>query len=341
MGLDLYSICLSQSPSGDLSILDDTTIFEIGSITKTFTYAAMIKVLDEHNIRIISSIRSSLPQNLLARNPGLGKITWKQLATHTSGLSNLPYSLSDKATLTGTFGAILAEHLLNNPYEYFSKDHVFEYLASATQDEKSPSEFRYSNLGVGLLGLLLSEMEGESYQELIENKVLSPLNMGSTTAGTAVHQDRAIAGYAQYRKFGPIVVTAQVAPWIFHDVMAGAGAISAPLADMITYLRYSIKEYERPYFNNPDHTASLGDKDTAIVNLGWFAAPLPDESKGDVVFHNGRTGGFNSFLGFSNIKQVGIVILTNGTRDVTPLGAGLVGLLIDESMNEEPTDEGS
>jgi len=169
-----YSTCFSQSPTEDGFELNDESIFEIGSITKTFTYAAMLKVLDKHNIRLTSEIGLYLPKAISQKNPELAKVTWEQLTTHSSGLSREPTGYNWTTLLTQ-----LKVLSFGNAWEPFTVDYVNNYLESATLNKDQYAS--YSNLAVGLLGVLISELEGKSYAQLITDEIAVPLNMTATS----------------------------------------------------------------------------------------------------------------------------------------------------------------
>ena len=315
---------MSQSPINNSAILDNSSVFEIGSITKTFTYAAMLKTLNNHNIEIDSPIADYLPKNIMQLNPNIGNITWQQLATHTSGLSRMPMGW-DLVTAKSLFELCT----LGNPYEGFTTEYIYDYLLS-TDIEKADKELgSYSNLAVGLLGLLLSEVENKSYPQLIADYITSPLNMTSTTVNLPTKKDKMVNGYGQYRRLGSLVVSAQSAPSIFSNGLAGAGAIRSSTKDMMIYLKNSMKDYKNSVFQEAKYTSRLSEK--GKVNLGWIVVDMPGKLGESIIAHDGATGGFRSYLGFVESEDIGVIILTNGTRSVTSLGKNILQILAKES----------
>ena len=319
-----YFVCMSQSPINNSATLDNSSVFEIGSITKTFTYAAMLKTLNNHNIEIDSPIADYLPKNIMQLNPNIGNITWQQLATHTSGLSRMPMGW-DLVTAKSLFEMCT----LGNPYEGFTTEYIYDYLLS-TDIEKADKELgSYSNLAVGLLGLLLSEVENKSYPQLIADYITSPLNMTSTTVNLPTKKDKMVNGYGQYRRLGSLVVSAQSAPSIFSNGLAGAGAIRSSTKDMMIYLKNSMKDYKNSVFQEAKYTSRLSEK--GKVNLGWIVVDMPGKLGESIIAHDGATGGFRSYLGFVESEDIGVIILTNGTRSVTSLGKNILQILAKES----------
>jgi CubicO group peptidase (beta-lactamase class C family) len=229
-----------------------------------------------------------------------------------------------------TVGSLFSNNVLGNPNENLDKNYVFEYLATTElalneEPNETLAKVEYSNLGVGLLGLILSELEVKSYAQMIQDNVLSPLNMQATTAGYPTNKDKMVAGYGQFRTIGSMVLTAESDRWTFADVLAGAGSINADLSDMMKYLQHSMKSYQQPLYQDNSHLVPIGTK--SQVNLGWLVTPLNDEKTANFVYHNGGTGGFRSFLGFDESSKTGVVILSNGTRFVDALGKDILSAL--------------
>jgi CubicO group peptidase (beta-lactamase class C family) len=317
--------CFSQAKGAQQLPTNGDSVFEIGSITKTFTNAAMIKILAKHNIAISSAIGDYLPDSIRTRNPKLAKVTWAQLSTHTSGLSSFPFDWN--LVSARSFFEIFT---LGNSAKYLSESYVSDYLEQVLiedpLDNSEQKKAQYSNMGVGLIGLLLSQIEEKSYSQLIEDTVLKPLQMSQSIAGAPKAGSKAVDGYGQFRRMGSLLITAKAAPTLFSDAMAGAGAINSTLEDMMKYLNNSMAQYATPVFQNALYTSSLSAKTT--VNLGWIVTPLNEPSQHQLIMHNGGTGGFRSFMGFEQTNQVGIVILSNGTRMVDPLAEEILQLFV-------------
>jgi CubicO group peptidase (beta-lactamase class C family) len=326
-----YLSCFSQAADDQSMPTNGDSVFEIGSITKTFTNAAMIQVLAKHNIAISSAIGNYLPETIRARNPSLAKVTWAQLSTHTSGLSSFPFDWN--LVSARSFFEIFT---LGNSAKYLSEKYVLEYLEQVQienqLDNDQTANAQYSNMGVGLMGLLLSQIEGKSYSQLIEDTVLTPLNMNQSIVGAPKQDAKAVDGFGQYRRMGPILISAKADPTIFSDAMAGAGAVNSSLEDMMKYLNNSMVQYQSPLFQKGLYASSMS-KQTS-VNLGWIVTPLYDSGQPTLVMHNGGTGGFRSFMGFEQTNQVGIVILSNGTRMVDPLAEEILQLFVKPSQTE-------
>jgi len=91
------------------------------------------------------------------------------LATHHSGLPRLPSNILLKSIIYNS-----------NPYEHYSRADLYDYLKTYTPKSKPKRKVAYSNLGMGLLGNILADIDGVSYEELIQQRILQPLGMNQT-----------------------------------------------------------------------------------------------------------------------------------------------------------------
>lgn len=314
-----YSTCFSQSPPEDDFELNGNSIFEIASITKTFTVSAMIKVLDKHNIQLTSEIGPYLPKSISSKNHELTKVTWEQLATHSSGLSREPSGYNWTTMLTH-----LNALRFGNAWDPFTTDYVNDYLSSAKLNKEEYAS--YSNLAFGLLGMLISDLENKSYAQLIADEIALPLNMTATRTNSYASADKAVQSYGQYRRTGNLVITTKSASAKFSEALAGAGAISSSLSDMMLYLDDRMQAYQTPIFQQEKYVVPT--KKGAKVNLGWPVLSLSPDNAKNIVLHDGMVGGFVSFIGFDESSDVGVVIFANGTREVTGLGLDVLKQLI-------------
>ncbi|MFI5132310.1 MAG: serine hydrolase domain-containing protein, partial [Chitinophagales bacterium] len=138
---------------------DSATIFEIGSITKTFTAYVLENVLQEKSISDSSSILQYLPDSV-QQNKSLQSISFLSLLNHTSGLPRLPGNIE----LSGMA-----------PYDHYTIAHLFTYLKSCTPQAAGHSS--YSNLGAGLAGVLAQRISGKTYNELLSEYIFHPFKI--------------------------------------------------------------------------------------------------------------------------------------------------------------------
>ena len=265
----------------------DDTVYEIGSITKTFTGTLLADMVLNKELTLETTIGELLPgaNNYPAE---LRRISLGRIATHSSGLPRLP----------GNLFATTKDPA--NPYASYTPEHLDAFLRAFVPPADPKPE--YSNLGFGVLGYALATKAGTSYEDLITERVLAPLGMRHTViALTDSHRARLAPGHAG----GKVV-----ANWDL-PTFAGAGALRSTTADMTKYLTALL--------NPPDtrvgraiHMAREPRTDFTSgmrIGLGWITRKTDDGR--DLIWHNGGTGGYRSFIGVIPAAKVGLVVLTN------------------------------
>lgn len=98
-------------------------------------------------------------------------ITLEELATHQSGFPRLASNYLKRILLN-----------MDNPYKNYSINDLYDYLKSYTPKPKYERKVDYSNLGMGLLGYILAQVNNTSYHELMQTKLTKPLDMNNTYA---------------------------------------------------------------------------------------------------------------------------------------------------------------
>lgn len=276
---------------------DAHTVFEIGSATKTFTATLLAEDIVEGKLKLDAPVASLLPGfKLPSRN---GKvITLENLATQHSGLPGLPDNL-DSADAS-------------DPYADYDAARLKDFLARYTLPRDPGASYEYSNLGVGLLGYALAVHAGTSYEGVLKRRIFDPLSMHeSGIALDNAMRARLAAGHDERGQ--------PVHNWNFQ-VLAGAGGIRSTGADMLRYLRANMGAAPSTLYPAMQlaQQQRLGDGHGAErIGLIWMTQPAAD---GKVIMHNGMTGGYASFLGFTADRKRGVVVLVNAQRSVDDLG---------------------
>lgn len=294
------------------------TYFEIGSITKTFTAVAVMKMLMEESNQVDTKIRSYLPTDLPTLNRNGTELTFKHLLTHTSGLPYMPDNLT-------------AEFYLNTAkgWQQYDQNKLLTYLKNVRLSSDPFTRFQYSNTGMGVLGYILSRRNNLDYGRVIARDVLQPIGMKETTAYfEETDATRWATGYANGK---------ETAYWKTLKALDGAGVLKSTTDDMLRYAAFNLTPTNTPvgravlacqtlYYPVYD----VREHDKVRGCLGWFEYTnnkLPGET---FLFHNGGTGGFNSELYISKKNQSALVILynTDGSNDARQqLTSGLLKLI--------------
>jgi D-alanyl-D-alanine-carboxypeptidase/D-alanyl-D-alanine-endopeptidase len=270
---------------------DGQILYEIGSITKVFTGILLARAEAEGRVALDDPIRSLLPPEEAVAEPLRG-ITLKQLATHTSGLPRLPDNLA--ATIRDEA----------NPYEHYRAQDLHAYLRAARPRHRPGVTSAYSNLGVGLLGHLLAGKDGRPFETLVRESIARPLGMADTSIRLSdPRRHRLVRGHAPDGRAVP--------GWDF-DVLAPAGALHSTADDLLTFLGANLDPPDGPLGRalRRAQEAHFGRGSGSRQGLGWQIEDDVTTSL-TILWHNGGTGGYKSFLGFVASEQVGIVLLSN------------------------------
>lgn len=143
---------------------DTSTIYRIGSITKTFTATLLMQLVQEGKLKLDDPVENYLPEvKTLIGYADVSKITFRQLASHTSGLSREP---SIKGADAG-------------PLNEWEKK-VLVCIPQTSFKGKPGGQFLYSNIGFAILGVALSRVAGMSYIQMVQQRIFNPLHMANS-----------------------------------------------------------------------------------------------------------------------------------------------------------------
>lgn len=270
--------------SDTISTIDNKkSIFEIGSITKVFTSTLLSNFVKDKKIKLNDNINDYL--NLTFNNGT--KISFKTLANHTSGLPPLPSNLD------------LTKVNPQNPYKEYNKKELVEYLTKHLIISQKPKlKYEYSNLGVGLIGYTLSEIENISYDSLLQTKIFSKYNMLNSTAKLNKVNGELIKGQD--------ASGSEVSNWEF-SVLAGAGGILSTVEDLSKFAIAQFDCSNKELKLTRQKTFEINDN--MSIGLGWHI--IKSKSGSILNWHNGGTGGYSSSIAIDMKNKNGIIILSN------------------------------
>jgi CubicO group peptidase (beta-lactamase class C family) len=309
------SLLSSYSMTGD-------TLFEIGSITKTFTALTLAREVEQGRVRLDQPIQELLPPGVELPEAARG-VTLRHLTTHTSGFPRLPFN---PAMIVGSLKMLL---LGSDPYAGYAETNLLEDLRTIRLESKPGTKLSYSNFGVALLGYLLARNAGTNYENLLKRDVCQPLAMGDTTLTlTRAQAARFAQGYRAVTRLGPVLLCLRASPWFVGSDLGGAGAIRSTGSDMMKYLESNLRPKDQVLEHALRETHRELFRENAETAIGWnWLRTRNQPLKQDVIWHNGGTGGFCSFVGFTEDCQVGVVVLSNTAESVDRLGITLLNEL--------------
>ena len=279
------------------------TVFEIGSITKTFTANLLFQLTEQKILDIQKSVLNYLPP-VFNTDSVLQKINPANIASQTSGLPRLPGNL-DK----------IKEYTLMQPYQFYTREHLYSFMNSLKK--VNSGTYAYSNLGFGLLSTIEENVTAMSFESLLNKHIFQPLMMDNTYIDAKKNITDSATGYF-YGK------TADY--WQF-DCLAGAGAIKSTATDILKYLDAHF-EYKDENFAAIVHKITQVVKPVAPnmqICYGWHTL---EDLKHRVFWHNGGTYGFSTFAAFEPNTKTSVVLAANATGDSAHLDKLAVDLLI-------------
>lgn len=265
---------------------DDATLYEIGSISKVFTSLLLADAVVRGEIILDGEANTPNGANIKFPTHNHRHIKWIDLSTHRSGLPRLPANM-DATSLT-------------DPYELYDSKKAATALNELELPRSPGQSQEYSNFAVSVLGYLIGENAGKSYQQLLQERISKPLGMADCTVSLSEDQKKRLAT--------PHASPGTPTPkWSWAD-LPGAGGVCATLDDMMRFAKAQL--------NPPD--GKLGEAielawqqqteasdSGAAMGLGWMI-------RGDGTrWHNGGTGGSRSMLLINRKEKLAIVVLCN------------------------------
>ena len=299
--LDLPSLCVSVIQDTNWSLChgladrdqgiaaDSQTRYRLGSITKIFTALVLMQLVEQGLVQLDDPVQRYIPEM-----PEV--ITFKHLATHTSGLPTMPPSVvfpdtpdDIQSVMFPTIETLIAD--LPNA----------ELIADPGQ------ETLYSNWGVGLLGHALAQVAGIGYREYVENHILKPLRMTNTCfdVGSLPHA----TGYITFSD-----------PWMtMPPVDIGgftpAGQLWSTLEDMTRFAEECLRPTGKLLSSESwalMRTPVVYEGTQPTMAIGWRCTTINGEI---CVYHGGADPGYVSYLILAPDQQIGVVLHTNAAPD--------------------------
>ncbi|RSZ61054.1 serine hydrolase [Massilia atriviolacea] len=277
---------------------DADSVYEIGSITKVFTTTLLSDMVLRGDLKLDDPIGAHLPAGV--KTPAFeGKpITLRELAAQLSGLPSIPSNLAPANP--------------GNPFADYSVPQLYAALASYRPTRASGDVYAYSNYGMGLLGHILALRAGSDVETLVRQRIATPLGMDSTAITLSADMQRRLAtGYGMPGKASQ--------NWDM-PALAGMGALRSSTADMLKFVGANAGLIPSPLYpamratHKPQHP--LGKQAGEFIGLGWH---ILDKFGSHIVWHNGGTAGYRTYIGFDPDTRRGVVLMSNshsGSDDI-------------------------
>jgi CubicO group peptidase (beta-lactamase class C family) len=269
------------------------TLFEIGSITKTFTGLMLAQSI---NLKRVAATDNLSQFKTEWKDQKTASISLTELITHRSGLPRIPCNIhwSDS----------------RQPYLDYTESDLIESLkdSSFTSDcmlnDHPTMAINYSNWGVATLGYILASKQKTSYEKLLHELVLDPLNLNDTTIKLNPDQQKRMAtGYDNELNIVP--------PWD-TKILQGQGALRSSAKDIIKYSQIYLHP-ESSGLENAVHLSTKPNYETpegVAIGYAWFV------KKSGSIWHNGQTGGFHSLIKIYPKRDLVVLYLSNTSREL-------------------------
>lgn len=286
--------------------LTPVTLFRVGSLTKLVTATAVLRLRDAGRLRLSDPVSRHIPEfEVGASIPDVPAITLAHLLTHTSGLPReapFPYWTT---------------------HEFPAMSEILAALPGQAASFVAGEKIKYSNLGMALLGEVVSRVSGRPYAEYVREEILLPLGMESSTVRPdAAAVGRLATGYMRRLPDG----SRRAHSYYDTSGMAAAANLVSNVEDLARFAALqlavegrtdeavlrplTVEEMHRPHAVDEDWNGGRG--------LG-FGIGRDDGTT--LVSHGGWIGGHRAHLLLSPEEEIGVVVLTNAA-DVNPAFVG-------------------
>jgi len=284
----------------------ENSIMDLCSVSKLFTATLLADMVERGEVKLEDGIDKFLPPDWKTPSRNNRKITLLDLATHTSGLPTVPGNSPPRQD--------------ERPgYVDYSERQLREFLAGCELTREIGSEYEYSNLGMGLLGFVLSRRSRKSLEDLFYERIWRPLKMkrtGSRAKLSRLYPKEMTVSYFADGKEAP--------HWPMSPVLAGAGDYYSSVPDMLRFLGANMGIIPSPLARAMKR-AQQGYRSRGTpggeIGLGWMINKSAAE---DYLTHSGGSGAYSSFVGINKKLGRGVVILGNSYSEVIDIGVAVL-----------------
>lgn len=288
--------------------------FKIGSVTKSFTAIAILQLVEEGKVDLDAQVTEYLPWFKTYNPSRSDAIKIKYLLNHTSGFS--------------TYDGNRNQNSKDKSRDIYEK--AVRELSKMQLVSEPGSRFQYSNVNYQILGLLLEKIEGDSYEQVINQRIFSQLKMSDSYLERNTENTRSESAGHLYFFGSPEPIADDLG-----RVTLAQGGIYSSVDDLLKYLGALLKT-DNPLIS--EKTASEmfsinGDKYSRGYGYGWFVGQL---GKKPIIFHDGRSPGFTSSVALLPSENLGIVILVNASDSFGDKNIGLFTVAIADILLGQP-----
>jgi CubicO group peptidase (beta-lactamase class C family) len=274
---------------------DDTTVMEVGSMTKAMTGLVIADAVGRGEIRMDAPVAAYLPQ--LKGSPA-GTATMHELVTHTSGYAEFGAATLRRAAWKAPVGQ-----------NFFTADSARMTDEVRNQTLIGRGSFAYSTLGSATAGQAAAAAAQMSYPDLMRTRLFEPLGMSHT----AIQVDHALVAGGRSQTGLP------VQPWVMDAYAPGAAAVST--TGDIAKLAIALLDGTAPGMAALEPTTPT---DRWHTRIGDFWQTSTWQTGQTITHHAGQTGGYASYLGLDRAGHKAVIVLSDVANDASDLGSQLL-----------------
>lgn len=280
----------------------DETIYEIASVTKTFTGYLIAKAVLEDKLSLDDEVQIYLEGDFSNLAFEGKQITIRDIITHTAGL---PHFMDKR--MTETFAAMQADVPTSffNLEQALTEELFFEYLAAYELTAAPGTKYSYSNAGAELMGYILTKVYKKSFDQLLQEALLTDLGMNDTAIRlNEMQQQRLTQGYW--------LKNTDKSPNQLNPLWATGSGLKSTLPDLMKYIEF--------YLNSDDPIIKesqtiLYEKETRWVSYFWNTWK---DKHGTSYNHHGGTSGMQNYIFLFPKYDLGFSIIVNHSDAKAP-----------------------
>lgn len=290
-----YTFNFGEVEKGKKKSPTQHTIYELASITKTFTGVLLAQAVVEGKVKFDDDVRKYLDDSYPNLEFDGQPIKLVHLINHTS---RLPFVMPDRPELFRNPNFYELPKILTAIESSYTRKNFYDDLHKVKLDKAPGTEFKYSNSAAQLLGYVLEKVYGMSYEQLVINKIARPLQMTATRITfTAADQSRLAKGHYD---------NGQVALPVTPQSQA-AGGLRSSVSDMLKYMRFHLNESDEVI--RLSHQTTWGDIKYYASGLNWQMNKTSGGHRR--IWQTGGSFGFSSYCAIFPELKLGIVFLSN------------------------------
>lgn len=299
-GDSTYIYGFGEAEKGKSQLPTDSSIFEIGSMTKVFTASLLQILVDEGKIDYQKTLADYLDKEKL--HESIQNLTIWSLATHTSGFPRVPTNFSIK------------DRDPNNPFANYKDADFDKFLLDYNLFQTG--NYIYSHINYALIERIIEVVENEDFQIVLNKKLLQPLGLKNTTHElNTTQKNRLNPGY---------LLDGTSAPTSEFSTFYGSIGLMSDMNDLIRFVQLNLEVGEKLPLQSSLVKTQVSQVNTGVekyidTGIGWHVV-RPKRKYYEVISHRGTGIGHQAYIAFLPETKTGVVILANSRNSLEGLG---------------------